>query len=370
MPVWGNQGSGNWGGSGGSLGNAGGGVNPGGGLSHPGTGGGSGGSGGSNAVIPGQRPVTAPGQPHVGQTPGTRPDGWTPDPAHAGQAPASTPAAQAVDFLAMARALYPWLPEELLQIFASAWDQHGNAEVALGVMRQSPAYDTHFPGNRRDNGTFRLTEQEYMTTVDGFQQSVAQYGLNPSVFAGKFQSLIEGDVSVNEFAGRLSQAWNMMNTGPQGAGGVSQTMAYYAEAYGIAMTPEAVFGTFIDPDLAQDVLNRRIAVAEVGGGALAYGFQRSVERVERLMGVGLTGDQAVRFYAGAAAQLPQAQALARRFYNRDGVDVGTLEDAGILGDYQQGRRLQGNVTAEVVSFNRQQTAGRDQQGRVFGLERQ
>lgn len=276
-----------------------------------------------------------------------------------------------VDFFAMAQAQYPWLPTDLLQIFAGAWDQYGDPQVALGVMRQSPAYDRHFPGNRRPNGTFRLSEEEYFATVDGYRNALAGYDLNPEMFGSKFVSLIEGDVSPNEFAGRLSQAYTqLINSGPEDADGISYAQRYYADVYGLQMSDAAVFLDFIDPDMGQDVLNRRVSVAQVGGGALAYGFNRSSERVQRLVGMGLAGENASRFYAGAAAQLPLAQTLARRFNNREGVDIGTIEDAQILGDADQARRLQRNVTSEVVSFNRQATGARDQQGRVFGLEQQ
>ena len=49
----------------------------------------------------------------------------------------------------LARSLYPNLPQDILDLFASEWSRTGDPQVAIAEVRRSPAYDIAFPGNKR-----------------------------------------------------------------------------------------------------------------------------------------------------------------------------------------------------------------------------
>ena len=65
------------------------------------------------------------------------------------------------EFLREARALLPWLPESLIQIYANSFSETQNSDIAIAEVRKSPEYKVAFPKNVRDDGTVRLSEQDY-----------------------------------------------------------------------------------------------------------------------------------------------------------------------------------------------------------------
>ncbi len=108
-----------------------------------------------------------------------------------------------IDFERKVAELYPWLPPELVKVFADAWADTGDQQQALARMRADPLYDKFFPGNRREDGSLRMTEAEWFSTREAYRRLFIEFGLNPDLFESRFQELMEGSVSPNELAGRL-----------------------------------------------------------------------------------------------------------------------------------------------------------------------
>jgi hypothetical protein len=270
-------------------------------------------------------------------------------------------------FLERTRALFPYLPASLIRIYADAWDETGNAAVALETMRQSNDYQAVFQGNRRADGTYRYTELEYLGVMDAYRQNLAARGINPELF--ELHKLIEGDVSPDEHNNRIEQFDTYLrNWGPQGVDGYSFALRYFSEANGVPMTQEAVLASMLDPKIGKDIVARKVSVAQVGGAAAAFGFNRTQAQIERLMGFGVGGEDATDFYARARRQLPSADAMARRFHNpAGGVGIGEFEEAIAGQDPTQSQRLERNMRAEQSSFSRRGTSQRDQDGRLAGL---
>lgn len=270
-------------------------------------------------------------------------------------------------FMQRTRALFPYLPRTLLRIYRDAWTKFGDPAVALEQMRQSAPYQQVFKGNRRDDGTYRYTELEYLSVMDAYRHNLASRGINPEMF--KLHKLIEGDVSPDEHNQRIEQfdAY-LRHWGPQGTDGYSFALRYFSRANGVRMTQEAVLASMLDPNIGKDIVARRVSVAQVGGAAAAFGFNRTTAQIERMMGYGVTGEQAADFYGRAARAVPAADQMARRFYDpQGGVGVGVYEEAVGAQDMNASRRLERNVRAEQSAFSRRGTTREDQEGRLTGL---
>jgi hypothetical protein len=281
-----------------------------------------------------------------------------------------TPQQPAVDFYALARSMYPWLPEDLIRAYAGGLaESNGNPDMGLGRMRQHASYDQFFKGNRRADGTFRYSETEYMAVKDGYRQNLAARGINPDIFAGKEHLWIEGDVSVQEHEARIAGFDEYLRRwGPQGTNGYSAAIGWYAQNYGVQMTEEAVLVSMMDAEIGTEVVKGRIPLSQIGGAAASFGYSRTLADAQRLQGWGLTGDQALDVYGTASQRLPGLDAMARRFYDpRGGVGVDAFEEAFVGRDAQQQLRLGRNLQAEHASFSRRGTAQSDQAGRLGGL---
>lgn len=268
----------------------------------------------------------------------------TPDPA-TDPATGAGPDPKPVDWLEQARTLFPWMPEPLLKIFADAWAETGDTEVALARMRQSPQYDRYFAGNRRSDGTFRMTEAEYMSTIRAYRTLLSDFGLNPDLFQKRFVSLIEGEVSPLELRERLGAAYEGI------IANIPQVREFYAR-YGYDLSDAAIFASVIDPEIGDAILARRIAVAQVGGEGLARGFDVDLSFAERLADAGLSQQEARGFFARAEAELPTLETLARRHYDPDDTfDLGEFAELAVFGDSEQARRVRRLLDAEIALFS-------------------
>ena len=64
------------------------------------------------------------------------------------------------DFKQEVKILYPFLPEGLVDLFVEKYiDFDKNINLALNAVRQDTNYDNFFPGNKRADGSVRLSNQ-------------------------------------------------------------------------------------------------------------------------------------------------------------------------------------------------------------------
>lgn len=270
----------------------------------------------------------------------------------------------ALDFRARARLLFPWMPNRLLDIFTSSWEDHGDAGLALLEMRQHKAYEQFFPGNRREDGTIRLSEQEYLSTIESFERTILEAGVNPSLFSDQFSSMIAGDVSANEFRDRVSLVTTQIL---QNIDEVRQAFAF--EAGVDDLSDAALFAIVFDADVGNDILNRRISLAQVSGEAFRFGFGFQSELAGRLVSSGIRQDAASDLFSQAGERLGVLDALVHRFNERD-PDFGLGEFADLfLGDVAQRQRVRRVLEREQSSFSPLGAPTRLQSGEFFGLER-
>jgi len=295
-------------------------------------------------------------------------DGLVPDPNLPGVPDPGDPVGgggggSSFNFFEAASLLLPFLPPELVRIYADAWADFGDRTIALEATRADPRYEQFFPGIKRGDGTLRMTEQEYLATKEAYRISLLELDVNPNLFDGKFVDLISNNVSAREFALRLDSAFRgIINNIPE-------VQAFYANNFGINMTESAVFASVLDPEIGQSIINQNISIAQVGGEAALQGFAIGGGFAEELANAGLAQNQARALFADAAFRLPTLATLADRFNAPDSTfDLSEFVDASFLGDASQARRINRLRAGESSSFSSQDFASTTQQGLVSGIE--
>lgn len=292
--------------------------------------------------------VTFRSLPQPTEEPEPEPPPPPPPPPEEEPPPPEEEPADEIDYRARVAALYPWLPDELVQVFADAWAESGDQALALAQMRAHSSYDSYFPGIKREDGSLRMSEQEWFSTREAYARLFTEFGLNSDLFSSRFTELMEGSVSAAELAARLGAAYDQIITN------IPQVREAFARFGGIDLTDAAIFAAFIDPDIGQAILNRQISVALVGGEAFARGFDINQGFAERLTFGGVDQFAARSFFADAEGRLPTLDELARRFRDPDSTfDVEELAEASIFGSAGQSRRLRRLLAAESSLFTEQ-----------------
>lgn len=256
-----------------------------------------------------------------------------------------------------------WLPPQLAQVWMQAWVETGDASLALDAVQRSDAYDVYFPGNRREDGSLRYSESEYLAMMEGFEDTILSLGVNPAVFRDDFVALIEGNVSVAEFNTRVQTiADRVLNQAPA-------IRDFFATHYAIDMTDAAIVAAALSPTLNTSLLNRQISVAEVGGQAALRGFGIDLDLATQIYEQGVTGAAAGQLFSQAATQLPILEILARRHNDPDdSFDINEFTSAAVFDDPEQRQRIRRLLSAERASFGASSQFAQDRaRGAVLGL---
>jgi len=213
------------------------------------------------------------------------------------------------EFLQLAKGLFPYLPDEVINKYVDYYaESDRNIDVALGKLRQDPVYDDYFPGNKRADRTVRYNEAEYLAVKESYKLSLEDYGLNPELFDDTFSNLIAGDVSPSEFKGRIDVVFEGIKSN------IPQVKEFYSANYGIDLTDEAIFASAIKPELGEQILNKQVAVSQIGGEARRAGFGDiiSLEKAQELQAAGITQAQARQLFQEAQLEVPRIQELQAR----------------------------------------------------------
>lgn len=263
------------------------------------------------------------------------------------------------EFLRQARALLPWLPETLIQTYADSFAETQNADIAIAEVRKSPAYAQVFPKNIRDDGTVRLSEQDYAAVKESFGLTLEDYGLNPEYFQGTFADLIEVGVAPNEFRARVEAARSGI------VENVPAVKEYYRTNFGMDLNDNQIFASIIDPAIGEAIIEGRITQAQIGGEAAARGFALSPEETQALERAGLTQSQARQLFAQAEAEVPRLAELTRRFQpeaveepgmtpeglvERPDYDIEEFIQAQVFGSAEERERIQRLQAQEESEF--------------------
>ena len=259
-----------------------------------------------------------------------------------------------------------WMTETgLADIWQEAYIETGDATLAIETVRHDSAYDAYFPGNRRDDGSLRYEEGVYFGILESYEDALLSVDVNPDLFKERFGDLIAGLVSPTEFVNRVESMYESVIESS------AQIRDFYANNYSIDMTDSAIVASFLDPDIGMAILDKRIAVSQIGGEASVRGFNVSKEYAESLQRSGIGRGEAQEFFGDAASLVPTLSVLAARHADPD--DDFNLEDftqASLFDDPEQRRRMRRLIAQERSTF----TGGaaldfrRGRTGGVTGLE--
>jgi hypothetical protein len=225
-------------------------------------------------------------------------------------------------------------------------DEGLDGAVLLDELRKHPSYDKYFPGIKRDDGSIRITEGEYLSVMEGYKQALISVGLNPRIFADSFPNLVANDVNVTEFVDRLEAVREgVIDRAPAVA-------AYYSEKYGIDMTEEAIYASLLDPTVGEGIINRTIAISQVGAAAAEHGFDIALTAAEELVNRDLDIFAARRFFGEAEAMIPALTVLTARHNDPDDdFDLAEFTQAQIMQDPEQRRRIRRLLAQERTDFS-------------------
>jgi hypothetical protein len=263
-------------------------------------------------------------------------------------------------------ALFPWLEGSgLLAIYLRNYVEHGDPDLAWAYTQQTQEYDDFFPGMKRDDGSTRMTEMQYMSRIEGYRRRVAAVGINPDVFASKYGDLIAYDKSPDEFGAQVSAIYDRIILGGQ---------AYidaYANAYGFPdTTREVLIASLMDDDIHNALLDQQITVAEITGEGVTAGFDPG-DLAEQLEAIDFSRADARRFFGEAQNVIPAISILAQRHADPDDdFDLNEFAAAEAFNDPTQGRRIRRLFAQEKASFQQSGQLGirTDQAGGLAGLE--
>ena len=243
------------------------------------------------------------------------------------------------EFLREARALLPWLPESLIQVYADSFSETQNSDIAIAEVRKSPEYKVAFPRNVRDDGTVRLSEQDYAAVKESYGLTVEDYGLNAEYFDDTFSELIEKGIAPNEFRARIEAARSGI------VENLPAVKEYYRTNFGKDLNDNEIFASIIDPTVGEAILEGRITQAQIGGEASSRGFSLSPEEAQALERAGLTQSQARQLFAQAESEVPRLAQLTRRFQPDAVEETGTTRPSGMV--EREGFGIEEFVEAQV-----------------------
>jgi len=244
------------------------------------------------------------------------------------------------------QALFPWMSEQLLNVYSDEWTDSSSDALAIQAVRQSDAYQLQFAGNYDPaTGLVRIGESDYMAQKAAFDATLVSMNLNPQYFADDFVTALENEVSPREFIGRMESAYERII---QNSDAVKQ---YYADNYGIEMTDSAILASAINPSIGDAILQRQISIAEIGGAAAQRGFDVGIDFSSMLAEEGVNQQQAGQFFSQAADLIPMMNVLqARNADPDDPFDLNDVTSALLFDDPETRRQIRRNTAQESARF--------------------
>jgi hypothetical protein len=205
--------------------------------------------------------------------------------------------------------------------------QDGLSEAELTLkLRGTKAYEDRFAANKQRiaNGLRALSEAEYISEEDKYQDVMRRYGLPETYYSrgamGRqegFEKLIAGDVSPIELEDRISTAQKrVLNANPE----VTQALRqFYPD-----ITNADILAYTLDPKNAIENIKRKVTTAEIGGAAARSGLTTNVLDAEYLQRYGVTKETADQGYTTIAGGLQRGSQLAS-IYQQDPYTQATAE---------------------------------------------
>ena len=267
--------------------------------------------------------------------------GWSLTPQGGGTAAAAEPGRTESEGYEVGKAMFAFLPEDVLKEFSKAWVKSGDPNIAIGSTRQTKAWKDSFGKLMRPDGSLVMDEISFLSVKASYRQTLAEVGIQDfSDFEDEFTDMATGyetgdPVSGSEFQQRIDRVWSGVKEQ------IPEVEKLFRERYDINVDAPTIFGALVNDKIQDKVLKGDIATLQLQAEASSRGFSTTFSRFEQLRKQGLTKEAASGLYEQAGGIMEQARSVGRN------LQLETLEDAA-LGDAAASRQLR-RIQAEVLS---------------------
>jgi len=233
----------------------------------------------------------------------------------------------------------------------------GADEASLTLaLRQTKAYQNRFAANqtRINNGLRALSEAEYVTLEDQYQNVMRNYGLPATYYTkdatGKqagFEKFIAGDVSASELEDRISIAQKrVIDAAPQVKEALKQFYPDIKDGDILAYT--------LDPTQGLANIQKKVLAAEIGGAAMGAKLGSTAARAEELARYGVTAETARAGYGAIGGGLERGRQLSSIYQQPDyNQAVAEEEIFNLPGQTQAGEKRKKIIGLEKATFGGQ-----------------
>jgi hypothetical protein len=220
------------------------------------------------------------------------------------------------------------------------------------------AYSRRFAANtqRIKEGKPALSESEYLTAERTYARVLQGLGVSRLATRSNFNKFIAGDVSADEVADRVNIAVSRIENAPRET---KDALARFYPNLSVLDVAEAV----LDPEITLPALRRRVAAAEIGGGAIGAGLGITRERAEELGALGVTAAGAREGFQAVAQVMPGARRLSdiyRESLTQQDIESEVFKTAGAA---EAKRRRESLVQRETAAFSGRSGAAQGALGR-------
>ena len=271
--------------------------------------------------------------------------------------------------------LDPVRGDKLIKAYTEGFNETGKPEFALASMRAAPEYDEMFSGIKRADGSLRLTEAQYLQNKEAVVIHLNEAGLGgyaKEKIEVLFPTLLEGNVSPNEFKSRLdSVRKGITNLDATLKENVMTQYTQYFESElneSLPVTDEVLLAIAIDPEATTDIINRRLTVANIGARfQISTGEELTADQATMFLSAGLVPTKATPLFETAAARALTASRLARRLNRDSQYSAAQLAEAELTKDFATQQDLT-KLSAQAKSQSAVATgAAKSKGGAVTGL---
>jgi len=233
----------------------------------------------------------------------------------------------------------------------------GADEASLTLaLRQTKAYQSRFAANqtRINSGLRALSEAEYVTLEDQYQNVMRNYGLPATYYTkdatGKqagFEKFIAGDVSASELEDRISIAQKrVIDAAPQVKEALKQFYPDIKDGDILAYT--------LDPTQGLANIQKKVLAAEIGGAAIGAGLGTGATRAEELARYGVTAETARTGYGAIGGGLERGRQLSSIYQEPDyNQAVAEEEIFNLPGQAKAGEKRKKIIGLEKATFGGQ-----------------
>lgn len=257
--------------------------------------------------------------------------------------------------------------EELTDTIKGYMERGIGSEQAALEIRKSQPYINRFRGNeiRRQVGLNVLSEAEYLTLENSYNETLRAYGLqgyfgtDRKAAQSKMADIIGNDISSTEFKDRIDTVvTRVQNADPT----IKSTLRSF---YNIGDADLVQY--FLNPKDNLPKLQEKVTAAEIGSAALGQGLITDVTAATALAQFGVTRQQALEGYSRVSETLPTAQKLSG-IYGEEKIDYTqtTAEEEVFKGLASAERKRRQLAAREVASFGGASGVSKSAFGRATG----